>query len=349
MGSCQTHTTTREREMERKRQRDLCTVTQIITQNMSLQKDELAVSHELSQIISHCIYNAVLLKSHRNVYIFKICVWVTTFFYMGICRVPCILRHSPIKSIKWKRLQETQNRKLELLQKEITGHNRGVRREIFGLFSHALCVPWTLLSAPLCSATSTIGIWRRAGPQKAPSAFAAANRYWVRLALATAAFLFPWPVSQTCSGLPRVQPIEASILTHCALEHRLERVAKTDWQRLRILALPERRRPAPLLQPYTSTYQSNHQPRSTDASTDHLAIPGSVDTWSSERKMKAWSKGRKIKMQVICIFNRVEMYASLPSSRNWHQALFQHFFHSVFEQRNLTCIQILNNNNVSSL
>lgn len=62
------------------------------------------------------------------------------------------------------------------------------------------------------------------GPQKAQSAFAAANRYWVRLALATAVFLFPWPVSQTRSGLLRVQPIEASILT-LTLEHRLERVA----------------------------------------------------------------------------------------------------------------------------
>lgn len=171
----------------------------------------------------------------------------------------------------------------KLLQREITGHYWEVLEERYLACFLMPCVCHELYCLPLSALPpQQLESGAERGPQKAPSAFAAAKRYWVRLALATAAFLFPWPVSQTCSGLPRVQPIEASILTR-ALEHRLERVAKTDWQRLRILPQPERRRPAPLRQPYTSTYQSNRQPKSTDASTDHLPIPGSVDTWSSER------------------------------------------------------------------
>lgn len=117
------------------------------------------------------------------------------------------------------------NRKLERLQREITGHNwEGLEERYLACFLMP-CVCHELYCLPLSALPpqqSESGAER--GPQKAPSAFAVANRYWVRLALATAAFLFPWPVSQTCPGLPRVQPIGDSILTR-ALEHRLERVA----------------------------------------------------------------------------------------------------------------------------
>lgn len=139
---------------------------------------------------------------------------------------------------------------------------------------------------------------RSGGPQKAPSAFAAANRYWVRLALATAAFLFPWPVSQTRSGLPRVQPIEASILT-LALEHRLERVANdglTETEELHAAREEEACTSTPTLHIHLSI-----KPSALAHWRKRLIIFPYLDQWTQgpQREMESWSKGRKIKMQVV--------------------------------------------------
>lgn len=217
----------------------------------------------------------MLLKSHRDVNIFKICMLIATLFNMEICRVPCIFVRQSRKMI------QNTNRKLGLLQREITGHNwEGLEERYLACFLMP-CVchePYCLPLSALPPQQLESGAER--GPQKAPSAFAAANRYWVRLALATAAFLFPWPVSQTCSGLPRVQPIGDSILT-CALEHRLERVANyglTETEDPRAGGGPHL-----YANPTPPPINQTRQPWSTDASTDHLSIPGSVDTWSSER------------------------------------------------------------------
>ncbi len=191
------------------------------------------------------------------------------------------------------------NRKLELLQRLITGNNWEVLDERYLACFLMPCVCHELYCLPLSALPpQQLESGAEQGPQKAPSAFAAANRYWVRLALAAAAFLFPWPVSQTRSGLPRVQPIEASILT-LALEHRLERVANdglTETEELHAAREEEARTSTPTLNIHLSI-----KPSALAHWCKRLIIFPHLDQWTQgpQRETKAWSKGRKIKMQVV--------------------------------------------------
>ncbi len=176
------------------------------------------------------------------------------------------------------------NRKLELLQRLITGNNWEVLEERYLACFLMPCVCHELYCLPLSALPpQQLESGAEQGPQKAPSAFAAANRYWVRLALAAAAFLFPWPVSQTRSGLPRVQPIEASILTlrtWASIRTRGKR--RTDRDRGASRS-PRGGGPHLHANPTHPPLNQTVSPGPLMQTLDHLFTPGSVDAGASER------------------------------------------------------------------